>query len=575
MDNNNLSQEEIDIDQITNGHFNSYYFKDLPDIRKTESVNFAVLQKNRTHLQFVPDEAKTDQLVIFYLKESGFEWDKEKDLLGNIFKLVQGEHCYLVKYLPDRLKTKEICEKLTEYGMEYLDIIPPHVLTKDMCIKAVQQFVSPPKVGRLRSCLGGIPYPDVLAEFLKLHGKNVGALNVMRSINPLQINSEIAREAIKQDLRCFTLIPEGVPYELPEMTKEEKGAIASIAVNISNYLKLGEEQRTELVSFVAVKAYPDFLEDVPDKSKSRRVIYAALKDGDTLKYLKPEQISPGMLITALKNISEQGGDILGLLPDKLKTYHRCLHAMESSILAIDYVPDKYKTLEFWKLAVNSLSPSNDYGYGIVYYMNDSDIFHKILPDLCNQFDLYDIMGCVPKKIVNKEIAEWVLARDGHCFHFLPEELQTTELLKIAVQQVNLGVSLVENVNPQLITTELLKEVIKKHPNNFDRIAEDKRTPELYLLQHKLYSHYFKDCPIPDSIKNTSNLFTLHEKVYDVANIDLSIDKTKALFSGKRITLHSPQKGRRITINYTPNMRKLYIKTSINFNNKEKQKHLKL
>ena len=207
-------------------------------------------------------------------------------------------------------------------------------------------------------------------------------------------------------------------------------------------------------------------------------------------------------------------------------------------------------------------------------MNNSDIFHKILPDLCSKFDLYDIMGSVPKKIVNKEIAEWVLARDGHCFHFLPEELQTSELLKIAVQQVNLGVPLIENVNPQLITTELLKEVIKKHPNNFDRIAEDKRTPELYLLQHKLYPHYFKDCPIPASIKNTSNLFTLYEKVYDVAKIDLSIAKTKALFRGKRITLHSPQEGRRITISYAPNTHKLSIRTSINFNIKE-QKHLKL
>lgn len=572
MDNNNLNQEEIDIDKITSAHFNSYYYKDLPDARKTDRVNFAALQRNRANLQFVPDGAKTDQLVIFYLKESGFEWDKEKDLLANILKLVQGEHCYLVKYLPDRLKTERICEELVGHGIWFLDIIPSHILTKAMCRKAVEQFISPHDSGDLQSHLWAIPYPDVLLEFLKVNGKNLGAFKIMKDIKPQLINEELAREAISQDLRCFTLVPEGVPYELPEMTKEEKSAITSIAIDTYNYLKLDEKQRTELVSFVAVKAYPDFLEDVPDSSQSRRVIYAALEDGDTLKYLKPEQISPGMLVTALKSISEYGGDILGLFPDKMKTYGRCLQAIERSLYAIEYIPDKHKTLEFWKIAVNSLSSSDE--YGIVNYMNDSDIFFNILPDLCSKFDLYDIMGSVPKEIVNKEIAEWVLARDGHCFHFLPEELQTSELLKIAVQQVNLGISLIENVNPQLITTELLKEVIKKHPNNFDRIAEDKRTPELYLLQHKLYSHYFKDCPIPASIKNTSNLFTLYEKVYDVAKIDLSIAKTKALFSGMRITLHSPQEGRRITISYAPNTHKLSIRTSINFNIKE-QKHLKL
>lgn len=560
-----MTQEEIDIGKIEQGHYNSDYFKDLPIERKTERVCLAAIRHNSANIEYMAEECKSDLLIYTMLQSLDYKIDEKKGIEDNLIKLIEDGDGYLFNGMPDRVFTPEICWKLVDRGgIWYLKYIPPQKLTEEMCMKAVTKVISSNNAGNIQPCLEAIKYSSPLLEFLKVNGKNLGAFEIFKGINPEFINSEIANEGLKQDLRCLALISEKVPYTLPEkMTNEEKWSILAIAKDRNNYLKLGEDKRTELVSFVAVSADPDLLEDVPDKSRSRRVIYSAIfQNGETIKYLKHDQITHGMLVTAMKNVGYYGGEIFGLFPSEMRTHKRCLEAVKNSGFAIEFVPDEHKTLDVWENAVGSLtSMFDDDSFGILYFMNRSDIFLKLLPDLVREFDLFSMLTVVPQEIINKEVAEWIVNSDGRCFHFLPKELQTSELLNKAINLSGSNVLMYKkNIKPELITERLCKEGMKKEATFFHVIPLEMRTPELCLLQHTLYPCFFKYNSLPKNVANSSNVFTIYTRVEEKTGIQLSLKQACRLLSGETVILQRDKKepSQRQVIKYDLTTRKLSI-----------------
>ncbi len=89
MNNNNLNQEEIDIDKITSGHFNSDYFKDLPIERKIERVCLAAIRHNSVNIEYMADECELDLLIYTMLQRPGYKIDEKKGIEDNLIKLIE------------------------------------------------------------------------------------------------------------------------------------------------------------------------------------------------------------------------------------------------------------------------------------------------------------------------------------------------------------------------------------------------------------------------------------------------------------------------------------------------------
>lgn len=578
MEDNSLELENSDIEHINEFAYDSLYYKDLPPERKTFRVNLAAILRNPNNFKYTPEEAKTDILVFTFLEMKNFSTDKEKSLHENLLNLIRDQHeLKLIKHLPERLRTEEIYLELAKVGIWYLPIIPKDKLTKEMCMLAVQKEIHSGNKGRLHDPLNCIQYPEVLLEFLKTNGKNLGAFDILKAIKPDKINTDIANESIQQDLRCFTLIPDGVPHKLPTMTDKEKNAIVSIAQDINAYPDIPEDERTELVSFVAVKAYGELLKSVPEQSLSRRIIFAALnQDGGTIKSLKPEIITHGMLVTALKNIDEFNGGILGLFPLKMRTYKRCLQAVESSPFALEFIPENYRDQTIWETAVKYLNPIfHEYGYEFLRYINSSDIFLQLLPRLSDKFDLFNIIQAVPQSIINKEIAEWIIAKEGSYFGMLPKALQSEELFTKALKQRDYLIDEIQGIRPELLTYQILEKLVKTNRLFFHRLPSDMKTPELCVLQQHQHPEYMKHYPVPEQIKNTNNVYSIYSKILQNTGFDLSLDQIQKIMSGEKLACHNKEK--KITVIYTPESHKLKLISefiSIETEKKERKKALK-
>lgn len=134
-----MTQEEIDIEKIEQGHYNSDYFKDLPIERQTESVCLAAIRHNSVNIEYMADECKTDLLIYTMLQCHNYEVDEKNGIEDNLIKLIEEGNGYLLNGMPDHVVTPEVCWKLIDKGgIWYLEYISPQKLTEEMCMKAVK-----------------------------------------------------------------------------------------------------------------------------------------------------------------------------------------------------------------------------------------------------------------------------------------------------------------------------------------------------------------------------------------------------------------------------------------------------
>lgn len=132
----------------------------------------------------------------------GYDIPKDK-LKENLVDIVKKDKLFF-SYLPERLRDKQLCDiAIEQMGQRSLLYIPPNILTEEMCYKALHDLNK--QVDYL--ALKAIPYPSVCLDVLKTVGEKEGAYNLTSYFNPNAINSEVANEAVRQELSCIALIP--------------------------------------------------------------------------------------------------------------------------------------------------------------------------------------------------------------------------------------------------------------------------------------------------------------------------------------------------------------------------------
>ena len=362
--------------------------------------------------------------------------------------------------------------------------------------------------------------------------------------------------------KYFEELPDERKTELP-MTEKEKENIRLLATHKISFKKIPEEERTELVSYVAAITNPQNRKALPKANRSRRVILKALsRCGETILNLDKDEITKGMLEYALKHISENGGEVLRLFPDKMKTYKTCLAAVQKSSAALMFVPEEHRSAELCEKAILSLNPLDESGEGITYYITNSDVLMQLLPLLTEKFETLNIIDCINPKTMNVEIAEWLVKDTGECINSIPQNLQTEKLLNIALKKLEFDEIYWKNIRADIIKPGIFEQAIKTSSEYFRSIPKDKLTPELCLLQQTQYPFEFYCANLPEAIKNTCNPFSLNRKIYELMRIDLSYAQTMKLYQGEKVSVMDKKTKQRRVFSFDPKHQKVSIKPDI-------------
>jgi hypothetical protein len=169
-------------------------------------------------------------------------------------------------------------------------------------------------------------------------------------------------EAIKRDIRCVGLIPEGMQIEgMPNLSKQEIEDIRFICsenwsdIDDDDYMlnkfdMLPQERRTKAVSQAAVLNDAWNIKWIPKNILTDDLILFALrKDGSALGHVSNERRTKEMFLTALEN----RGKALVHFPTEMITAEIAMKAVKQDGLAIEFVPETVRTPEVCRAALSS------------------------------------------------------------------------------------------------------------------------------------------------------------------------------------------------------------------------------
>ena len=457
---------------------------DLSGEQQTDAVIKRAVEIQPSNLGYIKkDSQKTDEIVLLALKGMGYDIPKDK-LKENLVDIVKKDKLFF-SYLPERLRDKQLCDiAIEQMGQRSLLYIPPNILTEEMCYKALHDLNK--QVDYL--ALKAIPYPSVCLDVLKTVGEKEGAYNLTSYFNPNAINSEVANEAVRQELSCIALIPPGIKYDTPQMTEREKEDIKMVCSPYFEILRLKNlpvDRRTEIVSFAAVMKNADNFPDVPQNSRSDRVIETALKkNGSLISILFPDEITENRQLLALKNLPYDLPDKMPSLPFHLLDENACKEIVSRSPYIIKYLPEDLRTPRVYQAVLTNLNFFDDNAY-------------KILP-------------------------------------FIPADVISLNLNKLGWQGAR---NVLQSIKPEDLTPQIIEWAINRSDTIFKLLPADKLTAEHCLLQEKRCPGYFQVYPdqFPKHINNNEgNIYDLNRLVEDMSKEHFTFQQIKDLYEGKRL-----------------------------------------
>lgn len=245
------------------------------------------------------------------------------------------------------------------------------------------------------------------------------------------------------------------------------------------------DRRTEIVSFAAVMKNADNFPDVPQNSRSDRVIETALKkNGSLISILSPDEITENRQLLALKNLPYDLPDKMPSLPFHLLDENACKEIVSRSPYIIKYLPEDLRTPRVYQAVLTNLNFFDDNAY-------------KILP-------------------------------------FIPVDVISLNLNKLGWQGAR---NVLQSIKPEDLTPQIIEWVINRSDTIFKLLPADKLTAEHCLLQEKRCPGYFQVYPdqFPKHINNNDgNIYDLNRLVEDMSKEHFSFQQIKDLYEGKRL-----------------------------------------
>jgi predicted DNA-binding WGR domain protein len=345
------------------------------------------------------------------------------------------ENPWTLYYVPQALRTEEICAAAFAGNEKTLRYAPRIIQTEKFFLAAVQQ---------IGSALEYVP-------------------EVLRT-------PEICLAAVQQNGRALYYVPEAL--RMPE--------ICLAAVQQSGFALeyVPEALKTAELCLEAVKESGGALEYVPEALKTAELYLAAVTEvGYMLKYV-PEVLKTAEL--CLEAVKESGG-ALKYVPEELKTAELCLAAVKSDADALPYVPEALRTPELCLAAVKQNGKMLKYvpkklkaqiaeAAGIDYDEDEDSKIQSEEDALRLVREAPADFPQIPERYRTREICLIAVTSFGSVCAYIPTALQSEEFFIEAVNMNTNGKAL-KYVPDEFRTLNVCLASVKKFPETLEFVPE--------------------------------------------------------------------------------------------------------
>lgn len=264
-----------------------------------------------------------------------------------------------------------------------------------------------------------------------------------------------------------------------------------------------------------------------DKGKS--LLLLAIEKGSSLGLAPLGFLNPLPVFTYeyefYRELVKINGMELTYVPIQFKIKEMCEIALGNNVWAIEFIPAEVLTLE---MCISAIKKSNVFEHIPEKFRTDLIYTIAISNDFMTLED-------VPIKFITKEICEIALKNSALEIKFIPKEVLTLEMCVSAIRERDVFQYIpekfrnntfyemtfarneikFEDIPKEKINFELLKNLIKINYNCFEKISDDFKTEELYLIaieQNPALIESIKDDKIKE--KCTQWLLTLKNAKLD-------------------------------------------------------------
>lgn len=480
-------REEEDIQAVSHSLPERQVFGNLPEERRTRAVSLEAVRHYAPDFQFVPDPILTDDFLQEAVEVNGevLTYIKKEERTDEMYWAAAESYPSIYKEMPDHLKTETMHELIVRNNGFNLSLLEEKDRTEHICQVALQSF---PELDTMFSykMIEYIPHSEICLDLLTELGHDIGAYTLLEAMNPKVINSEIALEAVSQDISCVALLPESIKDEkIPVITKQEKEDIKSIAgmpfEDTSWFVQLPEERKTEIVSRSAVSTDAAYLPLVPKEYLNREMYEAALNNNPrSIAMIAPEDRKLDLLIYALR---VQAGKVYERQEEILDLYHPAIYKKELYKQIIDaspnnlpLIPKDDRSPELCRRALYNCTSSSE--HGIVRHIPYPEVtLDALYMDLFTGKDspvgAAQLMKNMLPIAIDDKVAEKGVALDGHCIRYVPPQLQTEQLLMEAMKTAGPLIILSHNLKNEVKTPSAYKAASRLDPKNFNFVPEQK------------------------------------------------------------------------------------------------------
>jgi hypothetical protein len=383
------------------------------------------VRQNGYALQYVPENLKTAEMCLAAVKEEA----------GSL------------PYVPENLKTAEIClvaVKKDGYAIQY---VPPNLMTAEMCLERVKKDGKaledvPEKLRTAQVCLAAVKQtgwamehvPENLKtlEFCLKAVKQNGA--ALAHVPENYKTAEMCFEAVKQNGYGYAI--RYVPWGQLNLTVPAMEELCLIAMKSDKMLEKAPQKLTVEICLEAVRKNYKALEYVPwgqsnltDPEKAEicheAVNYSGWVGDDIILQYVPENYRT---IELCYEAVRKKGEALQYVPENLKTIDLCYEAVKMDGDALQWVPKNFKTTGMYLETVRAYSRSlHEFRYPDRYGVANSQ--RSALRN-----DIERVLKEMPEELKTQELCFEAVKENGAALAHVPEHLRTPELCLEAVKQ---------------------------------------------------------------------------------------------------------------------------------------------
>ena len=409
-------------------------------------------------------------------------------------------------------------------------------------------------------------------------------------------------EAVKRDIRCVGLVPEGMRVEgIPKLSKQEIEDVKFVADTVFMDKALADlppERRTTSVSMAALLADSLNIWEVPEKILSDEFILKLLQmDGNLICAVDGERKTKEMYMTAFENTEMA----ITNFPPEMITQEIAMKAVEKNGRMIYFLPDMLKTPEICQIALNNLHPDGK-EYEIISEVSSADVCLAHLKKIERENgDPFLIFGSINPKIITPEMAQLAVRLEPSCIQFVPDHLKTPEMCESAVEKdwMNMrfipenkktktlcDIAMHRSIHAQQLVPERLKTPemymfpMKDNGLNLEYVPEKYRTPEV-CLQAVMSNRDAMDF-VPEGFKEPFNIYDFyHGKLTDnlLTVKQLNFDQVQKIFTGESVQVSGMKfigaTMRNFTIDYDRKTNQISMKATDETETPEKKQNIQI